>query len=85
MAKAVAQSISLKPQRDLFDPDFEGYKLSSDGELTVYSRAVPEGKAVLVFCWNYHFYLINDDSRRVACDRSDGKCLQVSVAVDELN
>lgn len=45
MAKAVAQSIRLKPQRDLFDPDFEGYKLSSDGEKTVYSRAVPEGKA----------------------------------------
>lgn len=43
MAKAVAQSIRLKPQRDLFDPDFEGYKLSSDVETTVYSRAVPEG------------------------------------------
>ncbi|KAG0728678.1 NudC domain-containing protein 1 [Chionoecetes opilio] len=43
MAKVVAQSIRLTPQRDLFDPDFEGYKLSSDGEVTAYSRATNEG------------------------------------------
>uniref|UniRef100_A0A0P4VSJ2 NudC domain-containing protein 1 n=1 Tax=Scylla olivacea TaxID=85551 RepID=A0A0P4VSJ2_SCYOL len=43
MAKAVAQSIRLKPHRELFDPDFEGYKLSSDSELTVYSRPASDG------------------------------------------
>lgn len=38
----MAKSISLKPKRELLNPNFDGYKLSLDGDVTVYSQNVNE-------------------------------------------
>lgn len=43
----MAKSISLKPKRELLNPNFDGYKLSLDGDVTVYSQNVNEGKFLI--------------------------------------